>query len=105
MSPTSKPSATVAAMKRGLGAAAKTDTSQDARTAQSETVVPPPRPAKPIRFTLDLDEAHHTFLKGFALECGPGVGGAQVLRALLDELQEGPNLAARIKARIWEARK
>jgi len=33
------------------------------------------------------------------------VGGAQVLRALLDELHEGPNLAARVQARIWAARK
>jgi hypothetical protein len=28
-----------------------------------------------------------------------------VLRALLDELQEGPNLAARVKARIWAAKR
>jgi hypothetical protein len=66
---------------------------------------PPPRPEKPVRFTLDLDQDRHAFLKTFALECGPGVGGAQVLRALLDELREGSNLPVRVKARIWAAGK
>ena len=63
----------------------------------------PPRPAKPVRFTLDLDQERHTFLKQFAIECGAGVGGAQVMRALLDELREGSNLPMRVKARIRSA--
>ena len=45
---------------------------------------------KPVRFTLDLDQEQH---------------GAQVFRALLDELQEGLNLAARVRARIWAAKR
>jgi len=61
------------------------------------------RPPKPVRFTLDLDQDRHAFLKTFALECGAGVGGAQVLRALLDELREGSNLPMRVKARIAAA--
>lgn len=65
----------------------------------------PPRPEKPVRFTLDLDRERHAFLKTFALECGAGVGGAQVMRALLDELAEGSNLPARVKARIWAGKR
>jgi hypothetical protein len=64
----------------------------------------PPRPPKPVRFTLDLDQERHAFLKRFALECGPGVGGAQVMRALLDELAEGANLPMRVRARIQQQR-
>jgi hypothetical protein len=60
----------------------------------------PSRPPKPVRFTLDLDQDRHAFLKRFALECGAGTGGAQVMRALLDELAEGANLPMRVRARI-----
>lgn len=63
------------------------------------------RPPKPVRFTLDLDQDRHAFLKRFALECGAGVGGAQVLRALLDELAEGSNLPVRVRARIWAGKR
>jgi hypothetical protein len=65
----------------------------------------PVRPPKPVRFTLDLDQDRHTFLKQFALECGPGVGGAQVMRALLDELREGANLPMRVRSRIQASKR
>ena len=90
-----------AGLRRGLGA------TQDGPVVEAAPAptAPPRRPEKPVRFTLDLDQERHAFLKAFALECGAGVGGAQVMRALLDELQEGSNLPMRVKARIWAANK
>jgi hypothetical protein len=100
MSPTKRASQAGAALRRSLGPV------QDEPAAPpAPSPAAPPRPEKPVRFTLDLDQAHHAFLKGFALKCGAGVGGAQVLRALLDELQEDPNLTARVKARIWATKR
>jgi hypothetical protein len=66
---------------------------------------PHPRPEKPVRFTLDLAEDRHAFLKRFAEESGAGVRASQVMRALLDELAEGPNLAAKVRSRIWAAKR
>jgi hypothetical protein len=115
VSPTKKPSA-VSGLRRGVGATppAEDPTSSwrgkrvsemtDAEV-QAMATGQPPRPEKPVRFTLDLDQDRHAFLKAFALECGAGVGGAQVLRALLDELREGPNLTARVQARIWAGKR
>ena len=106
MSPTKKPSQVGAGLRRGVGTVPQVP--EDDSIGQQEDVGrlaapagPPPRPEKPVRFTLDLDQDRHAFLKAFALECGPGVGGAQVMRALLDELREGANLPMRVKARIW----
>jgi hypothetical protein len=66
--------------------------------------VPPskrPKPPKPTRFTLDLDAARHRFLKDYAQEA-EAKGAADVLRALLDELRADPDLAARVRTRVWE---
>lgn len=60
----------------------------------------PPRPEKPVRFTLDLDQERHAFLKTFALECGAGTGGAAVMRALLDELRDSTTLGMKVRARL-----
>jgi uncharacterized protein (UPF0147 family) len=65
----------------------------------------PSRPPKDVRFTLDLTEERHAFLKRFAEESGAGVRASQVMRALLDELAEGPNLAGRVRSRIWAAKR
>jgi hypothetical protein len=67
-------------------------------------LVPPsqrPKPPKPTRFTLDLDTDRHRFLKTYAAEI-EAKGASQVMRALLDELQADPELAARIRTRVWE---
>jgi predicted GIY-YIG superfamily endonuclease len=72
------------------------------------SILPPPGdPARhqPIRQTVDLDQEHHRFLKEFAVQCGPGVSGAQVLRTLLDELMEGPPRTDQVATRIWAAKK
>lgn len=109
MSATKRPSAI--GLHRGVGtvqaeadAAAIVEGSTPAQQRIREALQPP-RPEKPVRFTLDLDQERHAFLKRFALECGAGVGGAQVLRALLDELREGANLPVRVRARIWAENK
>ena len=104
MSPIKRPSA-VDGLRRGVGAEQQAAELIEGTTPAQQRVreaVQPPRPEKPVRFTLDLDSERHAFLKTFALECGAGVGGAQVLRALLDELREGSNLPVRVKARIWQ---
>jgi hypothetical protein len=100
MSPTSKPSA-VSGLRRGIGT---TRTEPDSSASQPPVPSAPPRPAKPVRFTLDLDERQHTDLKRFAIETGPGTGGSKVIRALLEELQDDPELAQRVRARIWSAK-
>ena len=104
---TKKPSA-VQGLRRGVGAAApeigRASADLPPEIQQSMPDLPPrrPRPAKPekIRFTLDLDQARHSFLKQFALH--RDANASEVVRALLDELQEDPDLAIRVRARIWQ---
>lgn len=62
-----------------------------------------PRPEKPVRFTLDLAPTDHKFLKQYALEAEAG-SGAEIMRTLLAELRDDPELAARVKARIWSTK-
>ncbi len=59
------------------------------------------RSMKIIRITPELGEANVQFLKRFARESGAEVRASHVLRALLDELQADPDLAAQVQARIW----
>ena len=61
---------------------------------------PPPRPPKPIRFTLDLNRADHGYLKEFALAAE--VDAARIMRALIDELRSDKELAQRIREKVWE---
>jgi hypothetical protein len=110
MSPVKRPSA-VDGLKRGVGTA-KPAAEVPLRVRSDESIgrpedigrlVPPsqrPKPPKPVRFTLDLDDARHRFLKGYAAEI-EAKGASEVMRALLDELQADPELAARVRARVW----
>jgi hypothetical protein len=60
---------------------------------------PRPRPPKPIRFTLDLAPDDHRFLKRFAMDTE--VNAAVIVRALLDQLRDDPDLAARVRSAAW----
>lgn len=55
------------------------------------------RPAggKPIRITVDLDPGLHRFLKQYSLDAG--ARGAAVVRKLLEELRDDPDLDARVR--------
>ena len=53
---------------------------------------------KPVRITVDLDPERHRRLKQYALD--GGARSAPVVRALLDELDEDPELSARVRARL-----
>jgi len=55
---------------------------------------------KPVRITVDLDAERHRRLKQYALDAG--ARSAPVVRALLDELDEDPELSARVRARLSE---
>jgi hypothetical protein len=101
MSPTKRASA-ITGLQRGM------QVRSDESIGRSEDIgslVPGrrPRPEKPVRFTLDLDRAHHQFLKQFAVQAEVR-GAAEVMRALLDELRDDPQLADRVRARVWRAR-
>ena len=53
---------------------------------------------KTVRITVDLDADRHRRLKQYALDAG--ARSAPVVRALLDELDEDPELSARVRARL-----
>lgn len=101
MSPMSRPSK-VDALKRGVGAVPAAPAGHAVELPEAATEAPKrPRPEKPVRFTLDLDRDHHRFLKSYAAEI-EAKGAAEVMRALLDELRDDPELAVRVRARVWQ---
>lgn len=104
MSPTSKPSA-VPAIRRGLEAAQAEPSAPAGPPVALPAAERLPRPPKDVRFTLDLTEDRHAFLKRFAEESGAGVRASQVMRALLDELADSPDLAKRVRVRIQAAKR
>jgi hypothetical protein len=58
-----------------------------------------PRPPKPVRYTLDLAPEDHQFLKRFAVDAG--VNASAVVRALLGQLRDDPELADRVRSEAW----
>jgi hypothetical protein len=56
------------------------------------------RPAKPIRITVDLSSSQHRFLREYCLDTG--TKGTAVLRGLLAELAEDPELRSRVTQRL-----
>lgn len=54
--------------------------------------------AKPVRLTVDLNPELHRFLKLYAVDAG--AKGAEVVRALLEELRDEPELSERVLERI-----
>jgi hypothetical protein len=101
MSPTRKPS-TVAGLRKGMAPAPQLEQAQDPGPAPAPAPEARPRPEKPVRFTLDLDRARHQFLKQYALRIE--ADASQVVRVLLDQLRDDPDLATRVRATIWQAR-
>jgi len=96
MSPTQRPS-TIAGLRRAVNPAPATT-----EAVPPVTDIPQrPRPEKPVRFTLDLDRARHKFLKNYATEI-EARGASEIVRAMLDELRDDPELAARVRARVWQ---
>lgn len=96
---------TIAALRAGVSSAsapAAPVTDPEPVSARPDRI---PRPPKDVRFTLDLAEDRHAFLKRFAEETGAGVRASQVMRALLDELADDPELAGRVRGRIRAARR
>jgi hypothetical protein len=102
MNPTKKPSA-VSGLRRGIATTPRIRSDDSIGRQEDIGRLVPPRPEKPVRFTLDLDQAQHTFLKTWAAH--RGVGGAQVMRALLQELEDDPGLAIRIRDRAQAAKR
>jgi predicted GIY-YIG superfamily endonuclease len=64
-------------------------------------VIRPPRPEKPVRITIDLSSEDHLALRKYIASAGVGGSAAKVVRALLSELRDDPELASRVRARIW----
>jgi hypothetical protein len=56
------------------------------------------RPAKPIRITVDLSSSQHRFLREYCLDTA--TKGTAVLRGLLAELAEDPELRSRLMQRL-----
>jgi hypothetical protein len=69
------------------------------RPAPASRASPPPRPPKPVRYTLDLSQDVHKFLRIFAAEAE--VDASVIMRALLAELRQDERLAERVRARAW----
>lgn len=107
MSALQKPSVTVG-MQKGLSAGQAEPVHHVVRSDESigrqEDIgrLAPPRPPKPIRVTIDLDPDRYRTLQAFR---GKQITAAAVFRAFLDELEDSNELAARISARIWAAKR
>lgn len=55
-------------------------------------------PTQRIRYTVDLDPGQHWFMKRFAVDAR--VDASEVIRSLLQLLQDDPELSARVQAQL-----
>ena len=59
---------------------------------------PSPRPERLVRVSVDLPRSRHKFLRDFAYDAE--TDGMSVMRALLLEMADDPNLQARVRDRL-----
>lgn len=88
-----RPSKLQRAIDRGSPRSQTEDSAEDTATPEEHG-----RPAKPIRITVDLNAAQHRFLREYCLNTG--TKGTTVLRGLLAELAEDPELRSRLTQRL-----
>lgn len=88
-----RPSKLQRAIDRGSPRSQTEDSAEDTATPEEHG-----RPAKPIRITVDLNAAQHRFLREYCLNTG--TKGTAVLRGLLAELAEDPELRSRLTQRL-----
>lgn len=69
--------------------------------ANRETNSPRSLDVKPVRITVDLEPSLHRFLKTYSVNAG--AKGAAVVRALLEELRDDPELSGRVRDRMDDA--
>jgi hypothetical protein len=81
------------------GVASSADPAAPVREDPPHLAGPRPRPPKPIRFTLDLAPDEHRFLKRFAMDAE--VNASVIIRVLLGQLRDDPDLAARVRSAAW----
>lgn len=74
---------------------------QDAGADRGATSSPGSVNAKPVRITVDLEPSLHRFLKTYSVDAG--AKGAAVVRALLEELRDDPELSERVRHRMDDA--
>jgi hypothetical protein len=99
MSPVKRPS-TVTGLRKAVATSAASPAAQDLEPLVPEPRQPPPRPEKPVRFTLDLDKDLHRTLKQFAVSAE--TDASVVMRVLLALLRDDQELADRVRQEIWQ---
>lgn len=98
MSPTKRASS-VAGLRRGMAAPPAAVEAEAAPAPVPAASQMRPRPEKPVRFTVDLDPGLHLYLREYATSFS--TKASVIVRELLAELRDDPELAARVQARIW----
>lgn len=83
-------------LRRTRGGAASLRAAAVAGRAAPVAAVAPK--AKPVRLNSDMDPELYKWLRGFALQADSDV--SKVVRAVLAELRDSDDLAAKIKARL-----
>lgn len=81
------------------GSDAVGETSTSEKPARGKRGRPPsPKPERLVRVSVDLPRSRHKFLRDFAYDAE--TDGMSVMRALLIEMADDPNLQARVRSRL-----